>query len=417
MAVRQGYKQTDIGVIPDDWEVKKLSQLGNFSKGQGVRKDEALSGNIPCVRYGELYTRHNDYIKNFYSFISKDISLTSKRLRKGDILFAGSGETKEEIGKSVAFVDDFEAYAGGDIVILSPVRCSSLYLGYLLNAPVIQKQKASRGQGDAVVHVSAKQLGNISIPMPPTIEEQTRIAVALTETDALIYKLEKIIEKKRCIKQGTIQKLLLSKTHWKMKTYGEVFSFLNTATYSRAELSDGEAVGYIHYGDIHTKWNSFLDVKRNSLPTISEQQLKSYSLLKNGDVIMADASEDYSGVGKCVEVKNLGKRKVISGLHTFLLRDTKGIFVDGYRGYIYKSSFVKNQFDRLATGMKVYGVSKNNLKTVMIPVPPKEEQVAIAETLSDMDLEISNLENKLEKYKQLKHGMMQQLLTGKIRLI
>ena len=143
MAMNVGYKDSLIGVIPEEWEVRKLSEIGKFSKGAGVRKDEALSGNIPCVRYGELYTSHHEYIKTFYSFISKAIADTSKRLKKGDILFAGSGETKEEIGKCVAFIDEVEAYAGGDIVILSPEEVESLYLGFLLNAPLIQKQKAS----------------------------------------------------------------------------------------------------------------------------------------------------------------------------------------------------------------------------------------------------------------------------------
>ena len=81
MELRIGYKKTEVGVIPEDWEVKKLGELGKFSKGSGVRKDEALSGNIPCVRYGEIYTRHNDYIKQFQSFISKEIAATAKKLK------------------------------------------------------------------------------------------------------------------------------------------------------------------------------------------------------------------------------------------------------------------------------------------------------------------------------------------------
>ena len=127
------YKESEIGVIPVDWEVKQLSTIGKFTKGQGIRKDEAINGEIPCIRYGELYTRHNDYIKEYFSFISKETAKTARRLKPGDILFAGSGETKEEIGKCAAFIDNIEAYAGGDIVILSPVDVYPLFLGYLLN--------------------------------------------------------------------------------------------------------------------------------------------------------------------------------------------------------------------------------------------------------------------------------------------
>jgi type I restriction enzyme, S subunit len=151
--------------------------------------------------------------------------------------------------------------------------------------------------------------------------------------------------------------------------------------------------------------------------TISQAQVKNYSVIKNGDIIMADASEDYLGVGKSVEVKNIDKRKVISGLHTFVLRDNKGILADGFKGYLHASSYIKNKFDRLATGMKVYGVSKNNLKDVLIPVPSKDEQKQITSILTSMDNDISVVETKLQKLKQIKHGMMQNLLTGRIRLI
>jgi type I restriction enzyme, S subunit len=153
------------------------------------------------------------------------------------------------------------------------------------------------------------------------------------------------------------------------------------------------------------------------LPSISFDKAKKYSFIINGDLLMADASEDYSGICKSVEVVNVSKQKMISGLHTFLLRDTNKTFVDGFRGYINSSKLVKSQFDRLATGLKVYGVSKANLKLVKIPVPPLPEQQAIAAILSDMDAEIEKLEQQRDKYKAIKQGMMQELLTGKTRLV
>lgn len=200
---------------------------------------------------------------------------------------------------------------------------------------------------------------------------------------------------------------------WEVKTYGEVFDFLATANYSRAELTEIDNVRYVHYGDIHTKWNFFLNIRESNLPTVRNEQVKNYHLLKDGDVIMADASEDYSGIGKSVEVKNLDSVKAISGLHTFLFRDKNEIFVNGFKGYIHFSKAVKNQFDRLATGLKVYGVSKGNLKTVQIPVPTKAEQTAIATALSDTDALISSLEKLIAKKRYIKQGAMQKLLQPK----
>jgi len=203
---------------------------------------------------------------------------------------------------------------------------------------------------------------------------------------------------------------------WDAITYGQVFNFLSTATYSRDELTDDDDIKYVHYGDIHTKWNHFLDFKKNSLPSVKKEKAKNYHLLKEGDLIMVDASEDYEGVAKSVEIKNIGLIKAISGLHTFLLRDKNNTFVNGFRGYISSSWFVKINLNKLATGLKVYGVSKSNLKTIQIPRPPKPEQNRIASVLSDIDSFIENLEKLIAKKKAIKKGTMQQLFTGKKRL-
>ena len=190
-----------------EWEVKRLGLLGSFLKGSGVTKAEAQSGNLACVRYGEIYTRHNDYIKAFHSWISPEVAVTATRLKHGDILFAGSGETKEEIGKCAAFVSNLEAYAGGDIVILRPEQGDSLFLGYYLNTQPINRQKASKGQGDAVVHISSSALMNVHVTVP-TVPEQTAIAAILSDMDAEIAALEQRRDKSRAIKQGMMQQLL-----------------------------------------------------------------------------------------------------------------------------------------------------------------------------------------------------------------
>jgi len=203
---------------------------------------------------------------------------------------------------------------------------------------------------------------------------------------------------------------------WETKTYGEVFRFLSTASYSRDALIDNGDIRYIHYGDIHTKFDGYLDIINSNLPCLQTEQINSYALVKTGDVIMVDASEDYSGIGKSVEVINNCNVKAIAGLHTYLMRDTKLVFVDGFRAYIYAIESVKKQFDFLATGMKVFGVSKNNLKKVVIPVPLQDEQIQIADYLADIGSLIKSLEKLIEKKKNIKQGVMQELLTGKRRL-
>jgi len=194
-----------------EWEAKRLGELGRFLKGSGVKKDEARSGDLPCIRYGEIYTHHDDYVRSFNSWISREVADKATPLRRGDVLFAGSGETKEEIGKCVAFVVDVEAYAGGDIVILRPTGANSLFLGYFLNAPAVASQKASRGQGDAVVHISASALASINVSLP-SLDEQTAIAAVLSDMDAELSALEARRAKTRALKQAMMQELLTGRT-------------------------------------------------------------------------------------------------------------------------------------------------------------------------------------------------------------
>ena len=204
---------------------------------------------------------------------------------------------------------------------------------------------------------------------------------------------------------------------WDIKSYGEVFDFLSTISNSRADLCFKGDFGYIHYGDIHTRWENTLDLSKNELPELRRDKIKKLpASLRDGDLVMADASEDYEGIAKTVEVKNIREKKVFSGLHTFLMRDRNSVFSDGIRGYIHEMPVVRRQIQKVATGLKVFGVSKNTLKNDQIPVPKPEEQKKIAAALSDVDGLIESLEKLVAKKRDMKTAAMQQLLTGKKRL-
>ncbi len=203
--------QTRLPGFRGEWQAKRLGDVGTFLKGGGVKKDQAQSGDLPCIRYGEIYTHHNDFVKSFNSWISPEVAATATRLKQGDLLFAGSGETKEEIGKCVAFIDDCEAFAGGDIVILRPADADSTFMGYYCNTAPINSQKASKGQGDAVVHISAAALSSIAVTLP-SLSEQTAIATVLSDMDAELSALEARRDKTRALKQAMMQELLTGRT-------------------------------------------------------------------------------------------------------------------------------------------------------------------------------------------------------------
>lgn len=193
-----------------EWAVKRLEDFGAFLKGFGIKKDEVVSDGLPCIRYGEIYTHHNDHLKAFNSFIEPVTAKQSQRIEQGDLLFAGSGETIEEIGKCVAFLGDEEAYAGGDIVIFRPVGQDSKFLGYLMNHSSVASQKARMGQGEVVVHISARNLARLELHLPAK-PEQTAIAEVLSDMDAELAALEQRRAKTRALKQGMMQALLTGK--------------------------------------------------------------------------------------------------------------------------------------------------------------------------------------------------------------
>ncbi|WP_299257583.1 restriction endonuclease subunit S [uncultured Kushneria sp.] len=216
-AIKQGAMQqlltgqTRLPGFTGEWEAKRLEEIGVFYKGQGIRRDDVSEEGVPCIRYGEIYTRYDNYVTNPESRIPRNIALSAFPLKTGDILFAGSGETAEEIGMCLAYLGESSAFAGGDIVILRPHYGISAYLGHLLNHPSIAQQKARLGQGDAVVHISARNLAQIELRLPRA-DEQTAIASVLSDMDAEIEALEHRRDKARQIKQGMMQALLTGRT-------------------------------------------------------------------------------------------------------------------------------------------------------------------------------------------------------------
>ncbi|MFA5925618.1 MAG: restriction endonuclease subunit S [Parcubacteria group bacterium] len=203
-------KKTKLGMIPEEWEVLSLGEMGIFSKGKGISKKELIPTGLPAIRYGEIYTKHNFIIKKFYSFISKKTASESISIKKGDILFTGSGETPEEIGKSVAYLGDEKAYAGGDIIIFSPSKGNSLFLSYLFNSPLVRNDLTKLGQGNSVVHMYKGLLEKIKVAIP-NIDEQNNIAGIISKIDEKIDGYKKTKSKLETLKKGLMQDLLSAK--------------------------------------------------------------------------------------------------------------------------------------------------------------------------------------------------------------
>ena len=271
-------------------------------------------------------------------------------------------------------------------------------------------------------HINGQKLKTYPIPLPPTLHEQEAIAGALSDADAWIESLEQLIAKKRQIKQGAMQELLTGKRRlpgfsgkWETKRLGDHCRFLRNGTNSRADLSVDGPLRYLHYGDIHSCNNVYLSP--NLLPSLPMSKANTLDRLQDGDLVLADASEDTIGISKSVEIVGVDSFELVAGLHTIAVRFSVGIFAPSFVGLLQHCPDFNSHLRKLAAGTKVYATNRRHVSSAEVSIPGLAEQTAIATVLSDMDTEIESIESKLSKAREVKQGMMQELLTGRIRLV
>jgi type I restriction enzyme, S subunit len=202
---------------------------------------------------------------------------------------------------------------------------------------------------------------------------------------------------------------------WDVLKLGQCFDLFPTATFSRDVLLYSGDLRYIHYGDIHTKFNFFLDVEQATLPFVPKEICTRFVRVKEGDLILADASEDYEGVGKTVEICKVFGKELISGLHTLHLREKGDCYINGIKTYIFNNENVRLQILRLATGIKVYSISKSDLKKILLPVPSIEEQRALQHLLSELSSTIDGFQRMIDHAFNIRESLITNFLTGRLR--
>lgn len=389
--------------LPNGWKNVRLSELGTFSKGSGIKRDEANSGSIPAIRYGEIYTAHNDYIKQFQSFISEKVAKEATLLKNGDLLFSCSGETKEDIGKCVAFVSNERAYAGGDIIILSPtVPCDSKYIGFLCNSSFVNKQRYSFAQGDSIVHISSESIGKIEIPFPP-LNEQKKIAATLSVWDSAIEKMEKLIEAKESQKKFLITKSIKFSDDKKASGLTEIKLSDVFDEVCEKNHPDEDVLTIIQGVGTVLRENSGREI------IYDKNSLSNYKYVKKGDFIIHLRSFEGG-----LEVAN--QDGIVSPAYIILRPKIKVSTI-----YLY-ALFHTNEFINRTIAPAVEGardgrsIKYDALKNQTIILPNISEQQSVAELFLEADNEISLLKQQFENYKMQKQGLMQKLLTGQWRV-
>lgn len=425
------FKQTEVGMIPRDWEVKKLGDIAQYRRGSfpqpyGLPKWYDGKGAMPFVQVADVSTDSfclNSETKQQISTLAQPMSVF---VPKNSVLVTLQGS----IGKVA--ITQYDSYVDRTLAIFKAYNLpmSSIYFSYQLSKKfAIEREKAP---GGIIKTITKEAFSDFCLPLPPTIKEQQRIANALSDVDTLIANLEKLIAKKKNIKQGAMQQLLTGKK--RLPGFAPA-----KPTYKQTEL-----------GKIPTDWE-IIFIKRNYFlkGRIGWQGLKASEFKTEGPYLVTGTDfvngrvnwetcyhitekryeEDpalhvqlndllITKDGTVGKVAYIDKKpeKVSLNSHLLIIRPLRDFLNNKYLYYVLNSPFFETYFNQVQTGTTMASLSQAKISEFSYPLPSFNEQTAIANILSDMDTEISALETKLAKYRTLKTGMMQQLLTGKIRL-
>lgn len=423
MEVKKGYKQTEIGVIPNEWEAEILGDY-SIKIGSGITP---TGGEKIYKNKGRHFIRSQNVgwgqlDLSDVAFIDDEVHNTFKttEIKTDDIFLNITGAS---IGRS-AMAD--ERVTGGNvnqhvcIIRLEQKYLSPKFINYFLLSKPGQKQIDSFQSGGNRQGLNFGQIRKFLFPLPPTTKEQSAIAAVLSETDSLITNLEKLIAKKEAIKKGVMQALLTGKKRlpgfsekWRTKKLSEIGKpFGGLTGKSKKDFENGKQP-YIPFMNVMS--NAIIDIGYFDYVTIgsSENQNK---VLK-GDLLFNGSSETPEEVGMCSvllnDVPNLYLNSFCFGFRLNRELHANALFLS----YFFRSSVGRRLFYSSAQGATRYNLSKNNFLKIEIPFPKTEEQEAIADIIKDLENEILHLKGKAEKFRVVKQGMMQNLLTGKIRLV
>ena len=388
-----------------EWEEKRLSEIADLFKGNGISKEQLTDTGEPCILYGELYTKYkSEIISDIFSKTDIDTRKLVKS-KANDVIIPCSGETAVDIATARCVPYD-NILLGGDLNIIRLYDCDGSFMSYQLNG----KRKydiAKVAQGVSVVHLYGDHLKGVKT-YNPCLEEQKKIVRLLSLLDERIATQNKIIDKLQSLIKG-MEDNLLDNPLWK-KTYLRSFmQFFPTNSLSWEQLSYKEgAIRNLHYGLIHGFQTR--GINSASLPMIKNEAIpKQYTLCQVGDVAFADASEDTGEIAKSVEFVDTIEGNTICGLHTIHGRDIKKRTVVGFKGFVFNSRYFHNQIKRLAQGTKVFSITANNLSSCYVYLPDLETQKAIVKLLRSYEEQLIIGRLILKQYEKQKQYLLRQM--------
>lgn len=401
--VPEGYKQTPFGIFPCDWETdKKLKDLGTFDKGRGLPGDKMADEGVPCIGYGDIYMKYNYHFEKAQNFIDEETANESQPIEKGTLLFTGTGETAEEIGKCVCYNGDETIYAGGDIILFNSKDVSPLFLAYQQYQDFSLKKKATYGQGHSVVHIQRGELGKLNTAFPKDKTEQSKIAEILMKWDEMVELQEQYIQKLELRKKAIIQKILMNNKGWIKTPLTKVLK--ERKTYA---ILDSE------YPHVTLGKSGVVDkTEQYERDFLVKSDDKEYKITYPGDIVYNPANLKFGVI--CVNKYSMPA--IFSPIYvTFEVNDEYN--VDFIGAVLCSENFVR--YIRKYEEGSLYerqAVKPEDFLKGEILIPEKKEQDDIAKVIQLADEEISLQKEKLEKIKIQRKAMQQYLLTGIVRV-
>lgn len=416
--IPQGYKQTELGIIPEDWEVKFFSQIFDMYPSNTYPRDcmNDSRGVVRNIHYGDVLIKYPtivDVEKCTIPYLNEDVKIKLQKLvQSGDIIIADTAED-ETVGKCVEIksVGDNKIVAGLHTFFCRPTApFAAGWLGYYINSTNYHNQLVPYITGIKVSSISKTSIQETKLLVPP-IAEQRAIVEALSDVEGLIAALDKKIAKKRLLKQGAMQQLLTGKKRlscftdeWVNVQIKQLGKWSKGQPFSKDKINRDGKNPCIHYGELFSYGEVIETIKSNT-------DIKPYVKSSGKDVLFPASDVTPIGLGRC---SALNVKNVLLGGDIIILELTKDC--PAYISYVVNLN--KQQIIDRVTGTTVKHINSNLLGEIKINISTDiKEQQAIATILSDMDKEIADLETQRDKYRLLKSGMMQKLLTGQIRLV
>jgi len=374
-------------------------------------------------------TNYDFVIKKFKSFITPALAKNSKKMIKNDIVFAGSGETVEDIGKSVAFVDSFDAYVGGDSIVLSPlIQVDSSFMSYQLNDSIRRIQLRKLGQGSSVIHIYSSGLSELVVHLPP-LPEQQKIAKILTSVDEVIETTETQINKLKDLKKGMMNELLtkgIGHTEFKDSAVGRIPVGWeeNNVSSVIASIEAGwspqcaSIPAYAgQWGILKTTsvtWAGFNYRENKGLPVAFQPRPEIQ--VKVGDILITRAGPT-ERVAVVAYVNEAPDKIMLSDkLIRIKVNVTKcdAQYLSLALSNIHAQSYFIGRTVGLAKSQT--NISQQIINECKVAIPPLSEQQKIAKILTSIDTNIEQKQAKLTQLKNLKKSLMADLLTGRVRV-